>query len=195
MKAFIYYSIIVLLSASAIIACNNNSDTAERQSPESKERAEKQNEAKFRTDTGEHNAQFVVDAANGNLAEIQLEQLAIQKSPDNEIKDLAKMLVDDHTAALNDLKVIASRKSISIPADITDATRDQLRKRTDEKPTKFDKAWTEQLMEKHQKTISDYESALGTVTDPDIQNWINSVLPKIRTHHDKLMALNSRLKK
>ncbi len=49
-------------------------------------------------------------------------------------------------------------------------------------------------MEKHQKTISDYEAALGTVTDADIKNWINTVLPKIPCHKNKLMALNTRLR-
>jgi putative membrane protein len=182
-----------LVAASFTIGCNNN---ASRQQPEeSKEVAEDKNDAKFKTDSSEHNAQFAVDAAIGNLTEIRLAELGQQKSTNKEIKEIAKMLYDDHTAALNDLKVLASNKSISIPADVSDDTKQRLQKLTDEKPSSFDKDWTEQLMEEHQKTISNYESALGTVSDADIKNWINTVLPKIRTHHDKLMALNSRLKK
>lgn len=192
MKALSIISIPVFLSAVILASCG---EAAERQSPESKERAEKQNEAKFNTDTSEHNAQFVVNATAGNLAEIQFAELAKQKSPNAEIKELAQTLVNDHTAALNDLKTIASRKNISVPAELTDAAKDKLQKLTNEKPADFDKTWTNELMEKHQQTISDYEAALGTVTDPDIQTWINIVLPKIRTHHDKLMALNTRVKK
>lgn len=183
-------TIFSLVAASFTVGCNN-----EQKPEESKEVAEDQNDAKFKSDSAEHNAQFVVDAANGNLAEIRMAELAQQKSGNKEIKEIAKMLQDDHTAALNDLKVLAGNKSISIPADVTDDTKNQLQKLTDEKPASFDKEWTDKLMEKHQKTISDYEAALGTVTDQDIKNWINTVLPKIRTHHDKLMALNSKLKK
>lgn len=186
-------TIFSLVAASFAVGCNSN-DT--RQKPEeSKEVAEDKNDAKFKTDSSENNAQFVVDAANGNLTEIRMAELAKQKSTNKEIQEIAKTLYDDHTAALNDLKVLASNKAISIPADVTDDTKQQLQKLTDEKPSSFDKDWTEKLMEKHQKTISDYEAALGTVTDADIKNWINTVLPKIRMHHDKLMALNSRLKK
>lgn len=184
-------TIFSLVAASFAAGCNN----AEQKQPESKEVAEDKNDAKFNSDSSEHNAQFVVDAANGNLAEIRMAELAQQKSSNKDIKEIAKMLQDDHTAALNDLKILASNKSISIPADVTDDTRQKLQKLTDEKPAAFDKEWTDRLMEKHEKTISDYEAALGTVTDQDIKNWINTVLPKIRTHHDKLMALNSRLKK
>lgn len=186
-------TIFSLVAASFAAACNNNAD--HKENPESKEVAEDKNDAKFKTDSTEHNAQFVVDAANGNLTEIRLAELAKQKSTNKDIKEIANMLYDDHTAALNDLKVLASNKSISIPADVTDDTKQQLQKLTDEKPSSFDKNWTDELMNKHQKTISDYEAALGTVTDADIKNWINTVLPKIRSHHDKLMALNSRLKK
>lgn len=185
-------TIFSLVAASFAVGCNNN---ANQQPEESKEIAEDKNDAKFKTDSTEHNAQFVVDAANGNLTEIRLAELAQQKSTNKDIKEIAKTLYDDHTAALNDLKVLASNKSISIPADVTEDTRQDLQKLTDEKTSSFNKDWTEKLMEKHQKTISDYETALGTVTDTDIKNWINTVLPKIRSHHDKLMALNSRLKK
>lgn len=184
-------TIFSLVAASFAVGCNS----AEQKQPESKEVAEEKNDAKFNADSSEHNAQFVVDAANGNLAEIRMAELALQKSSNKDIKEIAKMLQDDHTAALNDLKILASNKSISIPADVTDDTKQKLQKLTDEKPAAFDKEWTDKLMEKHMKTISDYEAALGTVTDQDIKNWINTVLPKIRAHHDKLMALNSRLKK
>ncbi|MBO9635110.1 MAG: DUF4142 domain-containing protein [Chitinophagaceae bacterium] len=186
-------TILSLVAASLTVGCNNNDHQQKHE--ESKEVAEDKNDAKFKTDSSENNAQFVVDAANGNLTEIRLAELAKQKSTNKEIQEIAKTLYDDHTAALNDLKVLASNKSISIPADVTDDTKQQLQKLTDEKPSSFDKDWTEKLMDKHQKTISDYEAALGTVTDADIKNWINTVLPKIRMHHDKLMALNSRLKK
>lgn len=185
-------TIFSLVAASFAVGCNNNAD---QKPEESKEVAEDKNDAKFKTDSSEHNAQFVVDAANGNLTEIRLAELAQQKSTNKDIKKIAKTLYDDHTAALNDLKVLASNKSISIPADVTDDTKQDLQKLTDEKPSSFDKDWTDKLMNKHQKTISDYEAALGTVTDADVKNWINTVLPKIRMHHDKLMALNSRLKK
>lgn len=184
-------AIATLVIGSLAVACQDNAAKPE----ESKEIAEDKNEKKFNTDSSERNAQFVVDAAAGNYAEIKLAELAQQKSTNKEIKDIAKMLQNDHTAALNDLKILASNKSISIPAEEPEKARENIKDLSEAKPAAFDRKWADQLMEKHQQTITDYEKALNDVTDPDIKNWISMVLPTIRTHHDKLMAIDSRLKK
>lgn len=173
------------------VACGDNAPKQE----DTPKAAEAQNEKKFQTDSSEKNAQFVVDAAAGNLTEIRLAELAQQKSTNKNVKDIAKLLLNDHTAALNDLKILASTKNITIPTEEPEKAKEQVKDLSEKKPADFDKAWVDQLMEKHQKTINDYEKALTDVTDADIKAWINNVLPKIRTHHDKLMASDSRLKK
>lgn len=183
-------AIAFLLAGSLAIGCQD-----ETKPEESKEVAEDKNEAKFKTDSSENQAEFVVDAASGNYAEIRLAQLAEQKSTDKEIQDLAKMLQADHTAALDDLKTLATSKSITIPTEEPNKTKEQIKDLSDDKPADFDKAWVKELMDKHEKTINTYEKALGELKDEDIKAWINKVLPKIRTHHDKLMAINSRVKK
>jgi len=183
-------AIAFLLAGSLAVGCQD-----ETKPEESKEVAEDKNDAKFKTDSSENKAEFVVDAAAGNYAEIKLAQLAEQKSGDKEIKDLAKMLVADHTAALDDLKTLATSKAISIPTEETDKAKELVKDLSDDSPADFDKAWTKELMDKHEKTINTYEKELGDTKDEDIKAWINKVLPKIRTHHDKLMAINSRVKK
>lgn len=176
----------------AAVACQNNEKT---NTEDTKKTAEEQNEKKFPADTLQLNAQFLVDATAGNIAEIKLAQLALERSASKEIKDIAKMLVEDHTAALNDLKLLASNKSVSIPTEETAAVKDELKDLSDDPPKEFDTEWCPSLMKKHEKTINDYEMGLSQLTDVDIRNWINTVLPKIRTHYDKLMACNSRIPK
>jgi putative membrane protein len=183
-------AVVILLAGSLAVGCQD-----ETKPEESKEVAEDKNDAKFKTDSSENKAEFVVEAASGNYAEIKLAQLAEQKSTDKEIKDLAKMLQADHTAALDELKILATSKAISIPTEESDKAKEQLKDLGDDKPADFDKAWVKALMDKHEKTINTYEKELGESKDEDIKAWINKVLPKIRTHHDKLMAINSRVKK
>ncbi|WEK33496.1 MAG: DUF4142 domain-containing protein [Candidatus Pseudobacter hemicellulosilyticus] len=191
-KTMFPFAAAALLIGSLTIGCGDNQPKEE---PGTKEAAEESNDQKFKTDSSEKNAQFVVDAVEANATEIRLAELALQKSSDKEVKDIAKQLVTDHTAALNDLKVLAGNKSISIPTEDPEKAKEKVKDLSEKKPADFNKAWTDQLMEKHMKTISDYERALNELSDQDIKNWINTVLPKIRAHHDKLMALNSKLKK
>jgi len=183
-------AIACLVIGSMTMACQD-----ETKPEESKEVAEDKNEAKFKTDTSENKAEFVVEAVSGNYAEIQLAQLAIQKSTDKQIKEIAKSLEADHTAALNDLKALATSKAISIPTDAPDKTKELITDLSDDKPADFDKAWVKALMDKHEKTISSYEKELNDSKDEALKAWITKVLPIIRTHHDKLMAYNSQIKK
>lgn len=179
-----------MLAGSLIVACQD-----ETKPEESKEVAKEQNEQKFDADSSQEKSAFAVEAASGNLAELKLAQLAIQKSSNKEIKDIAKMLETDHTAALGDLKSIASVKGITLPTDEPDKTKELITDLSDDKPADFDKNWVKALMDKHEKTISDYEKALNDLKDEDLKAWITKVLPTIRSHHDKLMAINSKLKK
>ena len=184
-------AIALLVAGSLMASCGDETPKAE----ESKEVAEDKNDAKFKTDSSEDKASFVVDAVGGNIGEIKLAKLAEQKSSSKEIKDIAKMLVDDHTAALDGLKTLATNKGISIPTDEPEKIKETITDLSDDKPADFDQNWTKALMDKHEKTINDYEKELGQTKDEDIKAWINTVLPKIRTHHDKLMAYNSKVKK
>lgn len=189
-KHTINWGMALVLASSLIVACQD-----ETKPEESKDVAKEHNEEKFKTDSSEDKAAFVVNAVSGNIAEVKLAQLAIEKSTDNEIKEIAKMLEADHSAALSDLQSLASTKAISIPTDEPDKTKELIKDLSDDKPADFDKAWVKALMDKHEKTIGDYEKALNDLKDEDIKTWINKVLPKVRTHLDKLMAINSRIKK
>jgi putative membrane protein len=184
-------AIALLVAGSLAVSCEDSTKKPE----ESKEIAEDKNDAKFKADSSEDKASFVVDAVGGNIGEVKLAQLAEEKSSSKSVKEIAKMLVDDHTAALADLKTLAANKGISIPTDEPDKIKETIKDLSDDKPADFDKNWTKALMDKHEKTINSYEKELGETKDEDIKAWINKVLPKIRTHHDKLMAFNSQVKK
>lgn len=181
------------LTLGAAVACQENGQKPDQ--GETKKEAETQNEKKFPADTLQRNAQFLVDATGGNIAAIKLAQLALERSKNKEIRGIAKMLADDHTAAWNKLKTLASNKSVTIPEEETAAAKATWKELNDDTATEFDKEWCSQLMKQHEQTINDYELALTQVTDQDIKNWINTALPTIRTHYDKLMACNSRIPK
>src|SRR6476620_6494216 len=63
-------------------------------------------------------ADFVNDAAQGGMAEVQLGQLALKNSQNPEIKKFAQMMVDDHGKANAELKTLAGKKNYTLPTDI-----------------------------------------------------------------------------
>lgn len=171
----------------ALPSCDSNPE-------DSKDAAEEKNEEKFETKSSEKEAQFIVDIAAVNYAEIRMAQLASQKSGNGEIKALADQLEREHTALLNDVKAYAAKNAISIPTEESQEARDDIKDLEDEKPADFDKKWCNEQMDYHKIAIDKFEKASNDLADADLKNWANTTLPKLRQHHDKLMACHEKLK-
>lgn len=160
----------------------------------SRNEAEGKNDRALSSKAAEKDAEFVVDVVASNYGEVKLAKLGQQKSSHKDLKEVAKLLEADHTAVLNDLKSLASSKSITIPTEETPEAKDKLKELGADKASEFDKEWCETLMDSHKVSITRFENAADDISDPDIKNFVNSVLPKLRTHHDKLMECHKKLK-
>ena len=160
----------------------------------SKEDAEDKNDSALSMKAAEKDAQFLVDVVASNYGEVKLAKLGQQRSSHKDLKGVAKLLEADHTAVLNDLKSLASTKSIVIPTEESPDAKDKLKELGADKASEFDKEWCEMLMDSHKTSITRFENAANDISDADIKNFVNTVLPKLRTHHDKLMECHKKLK-
>ena len=162
---------------------------------DSKEIAEEKNDATLNTKAAEKDAQFVVDVSASNYAEIELAKAAIKKSSNKEIKDIAGMLESDHKMFISQLKDYAGQHNIMTPDSATaEAQKDAMDMADNNKGSDFDKKWCNELLDKHEKTISKLENASKEVSDPTLKTWISDALPKIRSHRDKLMECKNKMK-
>src|SRR5687768_12471187 len=71
--------------------------------------------ARATTDTAED---FMHKAAEGGMAEVDMGRIATQKAQNPEVKRFGQMMVTDHTKANEELKGIATKKNIPLPADM-----------------------------------------------------------------------------
>lgn len=90
---------------------------------------------------------FIQKAAIANMAEIQLGQLAETRAESPEVKAFAKMMVDDHTKALDELKQAAGTTAIP-------STLDKKHQKLHDKLSKlsgaeFDKKYMEAMVDGH----------------------------------------------
>ena len=154
---------------------NQNSD-------DTKDVAEEHNEAIFDDNDQENDAQFLVNAAENNLEQIQLGQLAQQKGSTTQVKELGKMMEDAHTKSQNDLTALAQRKSIIIPTSATDDTRDTYEDLNEKTGVDFDEAYADKMVNQHEDAIEIFETAVTDSYDADIKNWAIATLPELRTN-------------
>ncbi len=166
-----------LLSAGVLIgSCSNgNAD-------DSKEMAEEQNEERFDERKTEKDADFLVEAATINMEEIKLGNLALEKSTNEDVRELATMMVNEHTTALDDLKELAKSKSITLPSSAPEEVMDAYDKLQEKSGKEFDKEYCDMMVKGHKKAIDKFEDASSDSDDTEIRNWASSMLPALRTH-------------
>ncbi|MCA1758790.1 MAG: DUF4142 domain-containing protein, partial [Bacteroidales bacterium] len=144
---------------------------------DTKEVAEERNDEKFDNNKKENDAQFLVNAAEINLEQIQLGQLAQQNGGTAEVKELGKMMEDAHTKSLNELKALAKSKMITIPTSSTNDAQDAYKDLNEKSGNDFDKAYADMMVSEHEDTIETFEDASEDSNDNEIKNWARASLP------------------
>src|SRR5688572_13989205 len=61
---------------------------------------------------------FMKDAAMGGMAEVEFAKLAKDRAMNPRVKNFAEMMINDHSAANNDLKTIAREKNVTLPENL-----------------------------------------------------------------------------
>jgi putative membrane protein len=175
-------------------SCSNsrNNDTANNDG-DSKKMAEDHNDAKF-AKAGEKDAQFLVDAATLNFNEIQLGNLAETKAVQLDVKNLGKMLQDDHSKAQSDLISLAQKKGISIPTTTPNESMSEYNDLKDKNNKDFDSKYIDMMVKGHTDAISKFEKATTDCEDADVRDWATKMLPKLREHLDLAMNCQTKLK-
>jgi putative membrane protein len=174
----------MIVAALFFIACEPKKDNANK---DTNETAEEANDDKFQTNKAEEDADFVAEAVASNIAEIEMAQLAVQRSDNPEIKEIGRTLENEHNKLLKDLQDLAAKKTISVPAAGEDADRRKIEDLNKEDDIKdFNKDWCKALVDKHENSIEKFEKRLQNTADPDIKALINQSLPHLRSHLEKI---------
>lgn len=187
-----FAGISIILSMMAVLtfsACNNNP-----KSEDTKEVAKEHNDAKFEN-TKETDAAFLVNAAEMNLEEIQLGQLAQNKGSMAHVKELGLMMEKGHTRSLKEVQLLAGKKQITLPASLTNDGQLAYKKLVDQSGADFEKAYADMMVDHHKAAIKKFEAASTGATDLDIRAWAASMLTVLRTHLDSALTCQKECEK
>jgi putative membrane protein len=148
-------------------------------------------ESHAKSASGDH--AFATKAAEGGMAEVKLGQLAVDKASSDDVKKFGQMMVDDHSKANDQLKEIAGKKNITLPASLNardQATYDRLSKLSGEA---FDRAYMKDMVSDHQKDVKEFKRAASTASDADLKQFASSTLPTLEKHLQDARHVAARL--
>jgi putative membrane protein len=143
--------------------------------------------------TGEMERQFILAAASGGMAEVELGRMAAQKAADNEVKQFGQRMVDDHSRANAELKQVASRKNVTLPAELDSRHRDLLDRLGKLSGSEFDRAYMDEMLEDHTKDVSEFERASTQAQDADVKGFAGKTLPTLREHLEMAKTIQGRV--
>jgi putative membrane protein len=136
---------------------------------------------------------FVKRAAQSNLAEIKVSQLAQSKAQSPEVKKFAQQMITDHTQANAELSRIAMSKNVKVPDDTDMMHKASMKMLQGKSGASFDSAYMEQMDKDHQKTIELFQSAAASPkVDKDLQAFASKTLPKLQEHHHLVAQIDSK---
>lgn len=124
---------------------------------------------------------FVDEASAKGIAEIETSRLALKESESNEVRQFAKMMIDEHTAANKELKTIARQKNLEVSDDATIMSKAKgliLKMRDGDS---FDVAYANNQVEAHEATVELFQRAAHT-DDPQVRAFAAKTLPKLQHH-------------
>lgn len=141
-----------------------------------------QSESKAGGAVAQADKSFVMKAAQGGMAEVELGNLAKEKAQSDQVKQFAQRMVDDHGKANDELKSIAQQKGITLPSSLPakeQQTKDKLSKLSGEQ---FDHEYMEHMVVDHKKDVSEFRKVSKTAKDNDIKQFASSTLPTLEDH-------------
>jgi putative membrane protein len=134
--------------------------------------------------------QFVDLAAQTDMVEANLGQLAQSASSSQPVKDYAQMLVTDHTKDFDQLYTLAHQANLNRP-DAIDAAHNKAMIAPFQKlkGTAFDHRYIHDMIAGHTQAIAVYKKEAADAESSALKSYAEETLPTLQKHLDDAKAL------
>jgi putative membrane protein len=134
--------------------------------------------------------QFVDFAAQTDMVEANLGQMAQSSATAQPIKDYGQMLTTDHTKDFNQLYDVAHQANLNMPnaidAEHNKAMIDPFQKL---KGAAFDRKYAHEMVAGHTKAIAVYKKEAADAQNAGLKSYAEQALPVLQKHLDDAKAL------
>ena len=143
----------------------------------------------------DNDAKFLVDASDASMMEIEAGILAQQKSTNKTVVDFGKMMSTEHANANTEIQSVASMKSVTMPASMSEEHMKKINDLREKSGTDFDKSYMSMMVDGHKKAVNDFEKMSTDSKDDDIRAMSAKLLPTLKTHLEIAVKIEDGLKK
>jgi len=139
-------------------------------------------------------ASFPVMAASSDMFEVLSSTTAQEKAVNADVKMFAQHMITDHTKTSTEMKAMAGRKNIMLPAAPLAMHQRRIQALSTEDAKDFDKAYMTAQVVAHREAVSLFESAANTNPDPELKAFAQKTLPALKMHLDMAQKTRDKVK-
>lgn len=186
----------MLVAIASAVACNkketidnnNQQDQAEMSAPTDSGTTMTGDSATTSANTAQTTAlsdqdkKFADAAAKGGMLEVMVGELAAKNAINSTVKTLGEMMVKDHTKANEELKQWALANAYTLPANVDAAQQKKYDELKSKKGADFDRAYTDQMVTDHKKTIADFKNESSDGSETALKAFADKKIPALEHH-------------
>jgi putative membrane protein len=133
---------------------------------------------------------FLNQAIQGDMAEIQMGQLAQEKGADQQVKQFGQTLVSDHQQNLDKAKSLSQQIGVTPPESVNAEQKATYEKLSKLSGQQFDHEFAQHMVQDHKKDINAFEQE--SKKSGKVASFAQDALPVLRKHLQIAESLNSR---
>jgi putative membrane protein len=175
-----------LLMAGMLVSCGDGGNRGESTTEDTTANATK---AEQSMGLDENAKEFMKESASGSMMEVQLADVAMQKTQNQEVRNLAQTIKTDHEQLNSQMEQLAQQKQVMLSDSLMDDHRKKVEDLQQKSANEFDKAYVDMMVKDHKDDIDKYEKMRDDTQDSDLQALINNSIPVLQKHHDQAKQL------
>jgi putative membrane protein len=166
----------IALLAAASFCLTHSLSAAEKEEKASESKAEK-------SSLSAADKKFAQNAAKGGMMEVAWGKAASAKAQNSDVKQFGARMVKDHSKANDELKNIAAKKGISLPAEEPSAN------------FKSDPAYMEMMVKDHEKDLAEFQQEAKNGSDLDLKKFADKTSKVVAEHLSMARRINKDIKR
>lgn len=125
---------------------------------------------------------FVRSALEGSVAEVELGQLAQQKSQSDDVKQYGQKMVQIHTQLDQQIKPVAKQLGVSEPKGPSKKQKKEIARLEALSGPQFDEEYIRKMVKDHEKAVKDFKEEIQLAQDPNVKRIAQSDEPVFEQH-------------
>ncbi len=129
---------------------------------------------------------FLAKATEGSMAEIQMSQLALKKTKNDDVKAIAQKMVDDHTKLMSDMKPFADQMGVTPPAKLNAKHQQEAMRLKAMSGDKFDKEYLTAMVGDHHKDLGEFQAEEKSTGNAELKSTVSQATQVIQQHTEMI---------